>query len=173
VRIELATRAAAYNNSSDDGPFDKTVTRDLETDFVSVEGHAPIATTTAPPASVLQPLFSASLFMSGSGNSAYLDLNIDAKPVPVDTAFDCFIRANGKEHPCGSVNFRTNRGGSFGTGGNPFPKPWPPKVDVILRSSETVARGTTDLTTIWKGEIVLKDVVVKLPATLPSSPGKP
>lgn len=173
VRVELATRAAGYNNSSDDGPFDKTVTRDLETDFVSVEGHAPITITTIPAASVLQPLFSANLSVSGSGNSAYLNLNVDAKVLPVDAAFDCFIRVNGKEYPFGGVNFHKNRGGSFGTGGNQVPKPMPAKADVILRSSETVARGTTDLTTIWRGEIVLKDVVVKSPATLPSSPGTP
>jgi hypothetical protein len=170
VRVELATRAAAYNNSSDDGLFDKTVTRDLETDFVSVEGHAPIATTTAPAASVLQPLFTANLSVSGSGNSAYLNLNVDAKNLPVDSAFDCFILVNGKEYPCGGVNFHNNRDGSFGTGGNKVPKPCPAKVDVILRSSETVARGTTDLTTIWKGEIVLKDVVVKLPTGSATQP---
>ena len=162
VRVERATRAGTSSN--DDEPFDKTITTDLLAEFESVPGHAPIATVTSPEASVLQPLLSVRLSVSGSGASSYLNVAIDAQALPVDAAFDCVLRINGKEFPCGSANFRKGRAASYGTGGGELPQPLPSKVDVILRSSEAVARGTTDLTTIWKGEIVLRDVPVKLPA---------
>jgi hypothetical protein len=44
------------------------------------------------------------------------------------------------------------------------------QMDVILRSSEKVARGTVDQFQIWKGEIVIPDVKVQRPAW-PKRPG--
>jgi hypothetical protein len=157
LKYELTTFATPQVSPPYSGHYEKVVTRDLQADFVSVEGHAPITTIGTPPAAVLLPLFGARLSVSKS----YLSLSLDAKALPVDTAFEGFIRVGGKEYPCSSVDFRKGTPGGYSTGTNKFPKPMPPKADLILRSSERVARGTTDLTQIWQGEIVLRDIPVQ------------
>jgi hypothetical protein len=78
--------------------------------------------------------------------------------LPEDVAFEVFVRSNGKEYPAGAIYFRKGSESTFGVSTIDSPKDDPPMVDVILRSSEKVAEGTPDMTRIWKGEIVLKDV---------------
>lgn len=161
VKAQLSVNAPGRPHN-DQGPFDKIVTRILDADFESINGHSPIITFTTPAASVLQPVFKADL----SFENNYLNLTINANAPPVDLALDCFILSGGKEYPIGSVNFQKSSGGGFGTATNQYPVPMPAKVDVILRSSEAAARGTTTLTQIWKGEIALKDVPVNIPTTM-------
>ncbi len=165
MKVELAACRPGSSNR-DNGPFERTVTRELETDFEVIPGHASITLVTVPTAEVLHRLFTFNLSVNGNSLSA----NIDVKASLVDLAFDVFIRTGGKEHLIGGVNFKNNIDSGYGTGGDTdgYPQPFPDRVDVILRSSETVARSTTNLTQIWKGEIVFKDVPVKLPATRPA-----
>ena len=103
-----------------------------------------------------------------NGNS--LSINVHTQPSSVDLTFDVFIRADGKETRAAGIYFIKNSGGGFGTSTTDYPKPLPDHVDLILRSSEAVARGTTNLTQIWKGEIVYENVPVKLPVTQPMQP---
>ena len=165
MKVELAASRPGSPNR-DDGPFERTVTRDLEADFEVIPGHAPISLVTAPTSETLRPLFKLQLSL----NTYSLSANIDVKALPVDLAFDVFIRTGGKEYLFGGINFKKNIDSNYGIGGggNGYPQPFPDHVDIILRSSETVARSTTNLTQIWKGEIVFKDVPVRLPATRPA-----
>lgn len=166
LKVELATVHRGALPSTADGPFDRTVIRNLDSDFEVIPGHAPIATVTAPTADTLRPLFTFKLELNGNS----LSINAHTEPSPVDLAFEVFIRADGKETRATGIYFIKNSGGGFGTSTTDYPKPLPDHVDVILRSSEAVARGTTNLTQIWKGEIVYKDVPVKLPVTQPMQP---
>ena len=166
LKVELATVHRGALPSTADGPFDRTVIRNLDSDFEVIPGHAPIATVTAPAADTLRPLFTFKLELNGNS----LSINAHTEPSPVDLAFEVFIRADGKETRATGIYFIKNSGGGFGTSTTDYPKPLPDHVDVILRSSEAVARGTTNLTQIWKGEIVYENVPVKLPTASTSQP---
>ncbi|MDB5356007.1 MAG: hypothetical protein JWN24_2460 [Phycisphaerales bacterium] len=162
VKVELATDPSTSGvNWNDNAPVAKRITQDLTADFNAIEGQTPITTTTDPPASVLQPLLTVRLHANTV--SQFLDANIDAAALPVDVAFDVFVRFNGREFPVGGVNFHKGATSGYGSGVEKLPADAPAKVDVILRSSEAVARQTMDLTHIWKGEIVLKDVPINRP----------
>ena len=91
--------------------------------------------------------------------------SIDVKDPPVSLAFDVFARADGIEYKMGTLCV-AKQSGNNSTGVSCLDVKLPlPKVDIILRASAAAARGTMDMTEIWKGEIVIKDVVVKQPAT--------
>ena len=81
--------------------------------------------------------------------------------VPADVAFDVVARVDGKEYPLGTLTAK--RGATFqlngGAGGFGAPAD-AAKADLVLRSSQKVARSTVDLTQIWGGELVLPDVPV-------------
>lgn len=166
LKVELATVHRGTIPSTADGPFDRAVIRDLDSDFEVVPGHALIATVTAPTADILRPLFTFNLELNGNS----LSINVHTQPSSVDLTFDVFIRADGKETRAAGIYFIKNSGGGFGTSTTDYPKPLPDHVDLILRSSEAVARGTTNLTQIWKGEIVYENVPVKLPTASTSHP---
>jgi hypothetical protein len=171
VRVTVEYSAASNPSAaqSNNGPYDKTITRVLEADFTSVEGHAPIATVAEPPAATIRNCLTADL-STGNSSSASLNVNVNVTAAPVDIAFDVFLRdATGKEWPVGGINFHKGANAGYGTGTPYFPKPSPDKIDLIFRSSEAVARGTTDLTQIWQGEIVLPNVPIKKPASQPAA----
>lgn len=86
-------------------------------------------------------------------------LRIELRSPPENIAFDVLFRANGKEYPIGEIALGkgqqmiyflddTQLADTVNSG----------KVDVIFRSSESIARKTVDLFEIWKGEIIFKDV---------------
>jgi len=94
----------------------------------------------------------------------YYDLGIHAVDVPANLAFEVFARIDGLEYPFAEVIFRKgSKWAGFSTTGQLPEGVRPGKVDLILRSSEKVAGETLDLFEIWKGEIVLQDVLVKNP----------
>jgi hypothetical protein len=85
--------------------------------------------------------------------SLHLALAVNAPPC--DFAFDVFIRFNGREHSIGQFT---------GAGGRTHTRYYYPTdlelqpgtdAEVILRASESAAKGTTDLFQIWKGELVV------------------
>jgi hypothetical protein len=85
-------------------------------------------------------------------------VNVDAAPLPVDVAFDVFLRFDGREYPAGGISFRAGVPSGYGTGVRNIPINAPASVDVILRSSPDVARETIDLTQIWTGQIIYPNV---------------
>jgi hypothetical protein len=96
---------------------------------------------------------------------------IDFKDLPVNIAFQIIARVDGKDYPAGSVYVA--KGNSLvwaPKGGWEYKGPPVEKMDIILRSSAEVARGSVDLFEIWDGELVYKDVPVKImsSATAPS-----
>jgi hypothetical protein len=97
-------------------------------------------------------------------------VQFEVKEPPENIAFQAFARAGGKEYELGT--FAANKGKSSGYGILSGYGPEADKLkdvsfdrmDVILRSSEKVARGTIDQFQIWRGEIVIPDVKVQRPA---------
>jgi hypothetical protein len=109
-------------------------------------------------------------------------VDFDVKAPPENIAFRAFARAGGKEYELGT--FAANKGTSGGYGIMSGYGPEADKLkdvkadhmDVILRSSEKVARGTVDQFEIWNGQIVIPNVKVQRPtpttrgSTAPSVP---
>ncbi len=83
--------------------------------------------------------------------------------LPVDVAFRMFARVEGKEYLFGYA--RGKRGSLIEVRENTpklqYTGPIVPTADVVFRSSDEVARGSTDIDEIWDGEIVYKDVPVR------------
>ena|SRR6266700_3569623 len=86
---------------------------------------------------------------------------------PVDLAFEVFVRSGGKEYRVGSVNFQKGVHASYLLKADRFPGDLTAPVEIILRSSEAVAKTTIDLRQIWKGEIILP-AQVRGPSSLPA-----
>lgn len=96
-----------------------------------------------------------------SGNHYSLSMHIRPN-MPAAMVCDVLLRQRGKEIHINSILARTNPFGSmdydsFGV--------WPDgktgKSDIILRPNPSVAADTLDITQIWGGEIVIKDVPVQ------------
>ena len=87
---------------------------------------------------------------------------IDPSP-PIDLAFEIFARAAGGEFPIGTFDASAGKTQVIAVSARDFPPgARVGKVDVVLRSSEEVARSTTYLLKGWKGEIVIRDVSVRV-----------
>ena len=86
-----------------------------------------------------------------------------AKGLPVDTAFQVFVRIKGTEYPMGGIYIHNSSlaASYHSTSTNKIPAELPSHTDVILRSSEAVARQTAGITRIWKGEIVFRDLPIE------------
>src|SRR4051812_6552722 len=109
-------------------------------------------------------------------------VQFDVKAPPENIAFQAFARAGGKEYELGTFSANKDKSGGYGTMSGYGPEAdklkdtQADRMDVILRSSEKVARATVDQFQIWKGEIVIPDVKVQRPApakrpgTAPSVP---
>ena len=98
-----------------------------------------------------------------AGSYPYVNVTVTAHAPPVDLAFDVVLVQGGREFKAGSVSFAAGVGNSsWGTGGSGLRLPGP-TADVILRGDPAVAAATTDLTEVWDGEVVFKDVKVEHP----------
>jgi hypothetical protein len=89
-----------------------------------------------------------------------LNMFISASRPPVPVAFEVLVRTADGEHSLGTMACAAGIAGGNRTLSN---EKLPPlsKCDVILRSSEKVARETLDLFEMWDGELIYKDVPVK------------
>ena len=174
VKVELATDVDRGGGVSwdENAPVARRVTQDLFADFEAIAGKTPIATVTAPPAQTLRPLLKATLTRS-PGQASHVWVNVNTPGLPVDAAFDVFVRIEGKDFRLGSINFHRGAASGFGTGGEGVPADAPANVDVILRSSQDAARDTLDMTSIWNGEIVIARVPLPwlTPAPAAGGPG--
>lgn len=160
LKIELSTNPDSGGgvNWDEKAVVARRVTQELSADFQVVRGPTPMTTVSAPSASALQPLLS--VRMNSGVKQSHVSIMVDAKPPPVNLAFDVFLRINGKEYPAGTVNFHAGANAGFSTRASNLPAELPSSVDVIFRSSEGVARETADMTQIWKGQIVLPNIPV-------------
>lgn len=165
LRIDLEVGAGIGPVASLEGPLSHVRTVQLTGDFQVTPEEPPLKWLTSPNAAVIQRCISASDFAVNTGPYQQpLTGTINVMNPPVDLAFDVFARANGKEYPLGGVSFHAG-GGSWGVA-TPTPPPGDFRtIDIILRSSEAVARGTIEITQIWRGEIVLSNVPVRRPPT--------
>lgn len=141
------------------------MTQDLFADFQVVEGQTPIQTLPQPDASVLRPLFTIR-FHPDRSSPRYCGMTVDAAALPVNLVVDVSLRSQGREYPAGNLYIPKGRSNRFGAVVRDLPPNWPAQVDVILRSSEAVARDTVDITQIWTGEIVLPNVPLPRPKTI-------
>jgi hypothetical protein len=100
-----------------------------------------------------------------------LDGTIEFGAMPANVAFDVIARFDDRELRFGGVNLLRGRSTHYSVSSeDKAMKTLPPKVDIVLRSSEKVARGTVDLFEIWDGELVYEDVPVAgaMTATAPA-----
>ena len=86
---------------------------------------------------------------------------------PVNAAFDVYARIKGKEYRVGQASKAKGKSGGCGFhGSNEIPRV--SSCDIILRSSEKVARHTMAMFDMWEGELVFENVPIKLLETQPS-----
>jgi hypothetical protein len=76
-------------------------------------------------------------------------------------AFEVFVRTNGTEQPLGSISLIRGTSSTFLLRGDQADLGDATHADVILRSSEKVARRTVHVVDIWDGELVFPRVPVK------------
>jgi len=100
----------------------------------------------------------------------YYQLSIEGDRLPVPVAFKIFVRDRDKEYPFSGFSMGANGNSSCGMGGQ-IKQDLPDHVDLILRSDLGTALNTLDMTQMWVGEIVIKNVPVirAIPATAPAA----
>ncbi|MBN1343819.1 MAG: hypothetical protein JXQ73_14140 [Phycisphaerae bacterium] len=116
----------------------------------------------------LQSYLTPCVFKHGVGSDCEVRGYIDADPLPVNVAFEVFVRSGGKEHSVGHVAVSRDGGASSkspiaGRVGTALPS----RCDIILRSSAEVARQSLDLFEIWRGELVYENVPFEDPWRIP------
>jgi len=82
---------------------------------------------------------------------------------PINVAFDVFGRIGGSEFKIASIYKAKRQTGDWQVEGL-HPGPRVRSMDILLRSSEAVARKTVDLFEIWDGELIFEDVPVDQPS---------
>jgi len=171
-KVELATGATggvSGANWDEKAVAAKRVTQDVLADFQVIEGDTPIATVAAPDAAAFRPMLTPKLTYNPDNRPPLIfsvftqSSQFGKAPLPIDVAFDVSMRINGQEYPMGGLVLHTGRAaGDLGyTGTANFPADLPSNADVILRSSEAVARQTVEIKRIWKGEIVLRNTPIE------------
>ena len=86
---------------------------------------------------------------------------------PFNVAFEVFARIGGKEYKVGQVSTAKGKTAICGFRA-PDDMPCAESCDIILRSSEEVARHSLDMFDIWQGELVFQDLPIQLLETQPS-----
>ena len=104
---------------------------------------------------VLEKLIVANIDADATGNS-FIRMHIFQPPI--NLAMDVFARIDGRDVLIGKCTAAKGEWNGFTFH---LPIEHAEKVDLVLRSSASAARITTDLFEIWKGEIVLKDVKLR------------
>ena len=112
------------------------------------------------------------LWLSEPGKEMRLDLTLSVAPRPVGVAADVFVRTGGREYKIGTLHVAAGDHTDQGRlrewhAGEERPAPFT-SCDVILRSSDEVARESVDLFEIWAGELVYKDVPATKEGTFPN-----
>jgi hypothetical protein len=170
-RLRCRVEKTIGTSGGTSGPIDENahiaqrVAQDLFADFEVIEGQTPIAMVEAPTAAVMRSFLTPRLTSNPAGHLPPVDLLIFSDALPVDAAFDLFVRINAKEYWVGTVIIPKGPSGYASTfiGANNFPADLPANIDIILRSSEAAAGRTVDMKRIWKGEIIMPNVPIGRP----------
>jgi hypothetical protein len=151
------------------GPFDSASSTLLCRDDRTLIGSFLVVT--KPPSDFIGPVFDPKLESAmkaaiKAGDLRYyvqskmLNGQIDSSNLPANIAFEIFARYGGREFQVGDVTCNAGGGGSdYGIGAS-LKTPPPAKIDLILRPSAKVARGTVDMQSFWNEEILLPGVPV-------------
>jgi hypothetical protein len=103
-------------------------------------------------------------FMLGVHNH-FLQGQFQIDTSPANLAFDVIARFGGEEFSLGSIVCGKGAGTDYsviGRVGHLDPTSHPTTIELILRSSEKVARQTVDMHDMWKGELVYPNVPVQI-----------
>ena len=96
------------------------------------------------------------------GDKPYqISCRIAIDPMPINIAFDVFIRAADKETHVGAISRPAGMSGNWTVEGE-YDGPLFKACNVILRTSKPAARDTVDLFEIWNGELIYKNVPVSI-----------
>jgi hypothetical protein len=139
--------------------------RKFTADFDVMPDLPPLKQLEVPDATTIGKSIRASAFRydNGAEENPKIQGEIEFTAPPVNLAFHVFARIDGKEYPMGTLAALKAAQGNFGVYCRAVTDKVVPKFDIVLRSSEAVGKGTLDMMEYWKGEIVLKDVPLKLP----------
>ena len=137
---------------------------------VTVLQTPPLITSVALPAAVVQRSLIPNGFQMLADGRLTGSIGYNHAPAPM--ACEVFAIANGIQYPLGSMHFSYLRGNGWLGIEHPYiQKDFHGPIDLILRSSRRVAIETTDMTSMWVGEITISNVpVAPCPAT--SQPSK-
>jgi hypothetical protein len=164
MRVAIEVGALRGDPTRGKGTLDRTSTVQLTADFQVTTEKPELTWLTSPGAPVIQQCLAANDFLYYPAPSRMFQGNIRVSNTPMDLAFEVFARANGKEYPIGTVSYHRSAGGISDWGYLMQSQSLPGDlrtVDVILRSSEAVAKQTVDLTGVWQGEIIIPNVPVR------------
>ena len=169
ARVRIFHGNGNANAGANDGDaklmHERTVTLSADTEVLSA-APADYVTLTDDPS--LVPILQASLRASNiqwDPETQTLSGKIEIKSAaPGGLAFEVIGRAGGKEQKIRNFDHSSpgNVGAFFEAPGVDPAIGGAGRIDVVFRSSEAVARRTVDLVKIWKGEVVARDVPVKL-----------
>jgi hypothetical protein len=160
VRVELSTDRGSSAVTDDQLPVARRQQQDLVAEFQVIEGHTPVSPVSDPNPDALKSRLKVHLSLS---SSSWLNVQVDGDRLPVDTAFDVFVRSAGVERRVAAVNMRSGIYSSYSTGANDVPQPLPASIDVILRGNASIARSTVDMTTFWQNEVTFTNVPIRIP----------
>jgi hypothetical protein len=158
------------------GPWDNTATLLWESKPVLTASFEAVATPdadpmrriTTPDAATIRQCVGNVKITRGANN---LQMNIELKNAPANLAFEAFLRIDGKEHSVSTMTLAKGGSTTYGLQTNAV-APAASRADLILRSSERVARQTIDFQDYWDGEIIIPNISITpkpLPATAPTS----
>lgn len=169
MREKIEVTLAPTDGTMDGKSYLHQSTLELTASFEVLDGEVAVKLVTSPDAATMARCVRAEQFYYEQSQYDRLSGTVYIERSPVDVAFEVFARLpDGKEYKLGTVAATTGSNGGFSIGVHKDPPPFAPRIDVILRSSEAAARETTGITQIWKGEVVVKGVSVKPPATRPA-----
>ena len=97
----------------------------------------------------------------GEYSKGHLETIYKIDKMPIDVAFEVFIRVGGREYRVGTLTRKRGESTTLHTGGQIKAQPFT-QCDLILRSSEKVARETLDMQEIWDGELIYENLPVSL-----------
>jgi hypothetical protein len=107
----------------------------------------------------LQPAVQARLHVFRVDNgTARLTVQIHVDHMPVDLAYDVWVRTDKEQWKLASFNYAKRANEATLTLQDANGHGIPPHFDVILKPSAAIAEGTVNLTSYWDHEMVFKDV---------------
>jgi hypothetical protein len=168
--VSLTQTIELYHGRSEGDPFAKVCYATTVPLKATIEAVAPsdgplVKTVASPPPEEIKEMIELSKFIIRPLRERRLILaEVRTPPLPVNLAFEVFLRVGLKEYDAGKWCADSDGRGEVGSIGDWYEGPDVNSVDLILRSSRRVARRTVDLFEIWEGELVFEDVPVEIVA---------